>query len=291
MKNDLHVRTNFSASASNDCNYENVLQKLQQAGIERASITDFDTCIFHLVSKIYDISRIYTGTMIPGMECDVFYDGLVFELLAYDFDVFKTFEWSYDTYGTLDMRQTKIKDLLIDKVEQAGLKFDYSAQFNGKSEFGHKFVYENLSKFEQNKELFDKYNITKLSDFYSLSTSNKDFPLYVDLGKVFPSIDKVVDFIHSAGGFVVLAHPFRHKGKIEIAQLLNIADEYNVDGVEVYHPVHSPEDIDYLLNYCQSHHKIITGGSNYNGTEQYNNVGIQNIDDDQIHILENLTVH
>ena len=125
MKNDLHVRTNFSASATVDCGYEKVLAKLQEEGIERASITDFDTCLFHVISKIFDISKFYKGEMLPGMECDVFYKGIVFELLAYDFDVFKTFEWSYKTYGTLEMRQTKIKDLLLNQVRESGFKFNY----------------------------------------------------------------------------------------------------------------------------------------------------------------------
>jgi len=35
MKNDLHVRTNFSASASKDCSWEKVLKKCQDEKIDR----------------------------------------------------------------------------------------------------------------------------------------------------------------------------------------------------------------------------------------------------------------
>ena len=104
MKNDLHVRTNFSASASREWNWERVLKKCQDEGIKRLSITDFDTCLFHVINKIFDTSSIFSGEIITGMECDVCEDGLTFELLAYNFEPIKTFNWSYKTYGTLETR-------------------------------------------------------------------------------------------------------------------------------------------------------------------------------------------
>ena len=58
MKNDLHGRTNFSASASKDCSWEKVLKKCQDEKIDRLSITDFDTCIFHVINKILDTSSL-----------------------------------------------------------------------------------------------------------------------------------------------------------------------------------------------------------------------------------------
>ena len=98
------------------------------------------------------------------MECDVCESGVTFELLAYNFEPFKTLEWSYSVYGTLEDRQTKIKNALVDIAKKAGYKVDES------KEFAHKYVYENMLNIATNKSLFDKYNITTLTDFYNLST-------------------------------------------------------------------------------------------------------------------------
>lgn len=222
MKNDLHVRTNFSASADKNCNWERVLAKCEEAGIKRLSITDFDTCIFHVIDKIVDTSKYFSGKIVPGMECDVCEDGLTFELLAYNFEPMKTLKWSYNTYGTLEARQTKIKDLLLEKAKKNNLKVNSKAKFNGKVDFAHVYVYENMACYKENEALFKKYNINNSGDFYNISTKDKSFPLFVSMSKIFPKVKKVADFIHSAGGFVVLAQPFKRGNGLNIDFLLNI---------------------------------------------------------------------
>ena len=288
MKNDLHVRTNFSASASKDCSWEKVLKKCQDEKIDRLSITDFDTCIFHVINKILDTSSIFKGKIITGMECDVCENGITFELLAYNFEPFETLSWSYKTYGTLEDRQTKIKDLLLSMAKQQKIKVDSKQKFNGKVDFAHKYIYESMLKYKENKAFFEKYNIENLSDFYKLSTKQKDFPLYVDMGKVFPSVKKVVNFIHSVGGFVVLAQPCKSGNKDNLEFILKTALKFGVDGIEVYHPSHSIEDIKFLLSYCKQHDLIVTGGSNFNGKPENNDVGIKNIDSAEKEILKGI---
>lgn len=287
MKNDLHIRTNFSASAAKDWNWERVLKKCQDEGIQRIAITDFDTCVFHVINKIVDTTAIFKGQILTGMECDVCENGLTFELLAYNFDPFKTLLWSYETYGTLEMRQTKIKDILIETAEKNGIKINTKSKFNGKVDFGHKYIYENMLKNKENQALLKKYNIEDLGDFYNASTKQKDFPLYVNMNKVFPTTKKVVNFIHSVGGFVVLAQPCKNKNKNNLDFLLKTALKNGVDGIEVYHPSHSKDDVKFLLNFCKEHDLIVTGGSNFNGKPENSSVGIQNIDKTEKEILSN----
>lgn len=286
MKNDLHIRTNFSASANPNASWESVLTKAQEAGLDRISITDFDSCVFHLVRKIVDTKKYFKGEILNGMECDVCENGKTFELLAYNFDPVKTFDWALKVYGTLETRQTKIKDILVALAKEKGFKLDEKMPFNGKTDFGHKYVYENLLKYKSNEKLFKDFNINNLSDFYRLSTTTKNFPLYVNMNKIWPSVKKVVNFIHSVGGIVVLAHPFKHRNKIDIDTLLNYVLKFDLDGVEVYHPTHTEKEIKQLLNFCLNHHLVVTGGSNFNGTENNNTMGIQNIDKAEKYILK-----
>ncbi len=280
MKTDLHIRTNFSGSADKSLSYQKVLQLAKASGLGKISITDFDTCIFHVINHMFDNSEYFDGQIIPGMECDVCVDGKIYELLVYNFDVIKTFDWSYQIYGTKDTRQQKIKDLLIKAVKDSGLVFDYEAKFEPRKIFAHNFVYEVLSKYEQNMEFFNKYNITNQSDFYKMSTSNVDFPLYVNLADVMPDIKLVVDFIHSVGGTAFLANPAKHKIDGSMGQVLSLVTQYGLDGVEVFHPNAAKEDIAVLKNYVKEHNLLMTGGSNFNGTPKFNQIGIDNICDD-----------
>lgn len=290
MKNDLHVRTNFSASASKEWDWQKVLQKCQEEKIERLAITDFDTCLFHVINKIFDTSPYFMGQIISGMECDVCENGVTFELLAYNFEPFKTLTWSYETYGTLSMRQTKIKNILLDTAKAQQIAVDTSIPFNGKAEFAHNYVYDCMKKCKENEQFFEKFNIKNASDFYNASTKQVDFPLYVNMNQVFPSVKSVVDFIHSVGGFVALAQPFRSKNKDNIEFLLKTSLAAGVDGIEVYHPTHTPDDIQYLLNYCKQNNLIVTGGSNFNGKPDYMEVGIKNIDKDEKEILQGMSI-
>lgn len=290
MKNDLHVRTNFSASTSKEWDWQKVLQKCQEEKIERLAITDFDTCLFHVINKIFDTSSYFMGQIISGMECDVCENGVTFELLAYNFEPFKTLTWSYETYGTLSMRQTKIKNILLDTAKAQQIAVDTSIPFNGKAEFAHNYVYDCMKKCKENEQFFEKFNIKNASDFYNASTKQADFPLYVNMNQVFPSVKSVVDFIHSVGGFVALAQPFRSKNKDNIEFLLKTSLAAGVDGIEVYHPTHTPDDIQYLLNYCKQNNLIVTGGSNFNGKPDYMEVGIKNIDEDEKEILQGMSI-
>ena len=282
MNNDLHIRTNFSASADKSLDFQKVLKMCEEKKLDRISITDFDTCIFHVINKIVDTSNLYSGEIITGMECDVCEKGVTFELLAYNFDPIKTLVWSYKTYGSLNDRQTKIKNVLVKLVEEKKLKFDKNIPFNGKVDFAHKYIFENMQKFKENNEFFKKYEINNLTDFYNASTKQKDFPLYLDMSKIWPSTKKVVDFIHSAGGVVVLAQPLKNKNRENIKFLLDNVLKNDIDGIEVYHPEHTKDDIKFLLQFAKEHNLVVTGGSNFNGKAPTNELGIKDLKNQEI---------
>lgn len=286
MKNDLHIRTNISASSNKDMNWEKVLELAQKNGLERIAITDFDTCLFSVIKKIVSPTKFFKGKIIDGMECDVCYNGITFELLAYNFDVDKTFAWSQKTYGTLEIRQTKLKDLLMKKLENTTLKQNKIKEFCPKQEFAHNFIFDLINN-KENSKFLKEFGIETSSDFYRQSTTNKKFPLYVNTGVIWPEPNKVIKFIHSVGGIVVLAHPYKYQNKIDVDQLLDFAKNNGIDGIECYHPDNKPEEVKKLLKFAKNNKMIITGGSNFNGKKPYSKMGIENIDEKEELILEN----
>ena len=284
MNFDLHTHTNFSACANKENSWESLLTKAQEKGIELLSVTDHDTCLFHVINHFTNTKRFFQGKIIPGMECDVVEDGVTFELLAYNFDVMKVFNWAYKVYGTLEIRQTRIKDALVELVKQKSFAFDDKKPFNGKVDYAHKYVYEDMLTHTENNDFFDKYQIKTLSDFYRLSTTDKDFPLYMNMDQFWPSVDEVAKAIHEAGGIVVLAHPYNYKSNIDTNKLLQIVLEKDIDGVEVYHPSCDLEKINFLIKFAKKHNLIITGGSDYHGTEKHNTIGIDNCNKIEINL-------
>ena len=276
MKIDLHTHTNFSACADRENSYEKLLIKAQESGITKLAITDHNTCLFHVINLFTDTSKYFKGEIVAGMECDAIEEGMAFEVLAYNFDVMKLFNWAFKTYGTLESRQYKIRDILVEKVKKSGYKIDETRPFNGKVEYAHNYIYQSMIDFPENQKLFKDFGIERMGQFYRVNTTDKSFPLYLDLGSLFPNLKQVVEAIHDAGGVAILAHPYNYAKELDPEKLLKYVLEFGLDGVEVYHPSCSEDQREYLLNFAKKNNLLVSGGSDYHGTEHHSYVGIDN---------------
>ena len=77
----------------------------------------------------------------------------------------------------------------------------------------------------------------------------------------YPDVRDVIELIHSAGGLAVLAHPYLYKNE----ELLEELAEKGLDGVEVWHPSHSEEQVEALKDFAAQKHLLMTGGSDFHG--------------------------
>ena len=289
MKIDLHMHTNFSACANADNSWQNLLEKAEFEKIDILSVTDHNTCDFYTILKNNDVSKIFSGKIIAGIELDVVEDGIAFELLAYNFNISLVSDWAQKTYGTLQNRQNKIKDLLISKIRDYSLKIDKEIILDEK-EYAHKCVYESMIKYKENLKFFKDYTINNFSDFYRISTENKNFPLYISIENIFPGMKEVISIIHKAKGVVVLAHPYNYKSNANVEKLLCIAKDSGIDGIEVFHPSCNCDQTLYLQNYAKKYNLIITGGSDYHGIEKHNNMGLSDIESQTIIVQPNFII-
>ena len=73
----------------------------------------------------------------------------------------------------------------------------------------------------------------------------------------------VVEAAHRSGGVCLLAHPGRGDGFVTYdAQLLDeFRQEAPIDGLEVYHPLHTPAQATMYQEYARRHHLLISAGS------------------------------
>ncbi|WP_433029162.1 PHP domain-containing protein [Actinomycetospora sp. CA-053990] len=97
----------------------------------------------------------------------------------------------------------------------------------------------------------------------------KDGPYYVE--KYNTPMATAIAMIRAAGGVAVFAHPFaRKKGPIvESSVILDLAAA-GLDGIEIDHPDHGPEDRATLGALAAETGLIVTGSSDYHGTNKTN---------------------
>lgn len=72
---------------------------------------------------------------------------------------------------------------------------------------------------------------------------------------------EAIELIIAAGGIPVLAHP----GRVGADPFLEELIGYGLQGIEVYYPTHSPEQIKRYLGIAREYGLIVTGGSDYHG--------------------------
>jgi hypothetical protein len=79
-----------------------------------------------------------------------------------------------------------------------------------------------------------------------------------------PTVAEVIAVAHQAGGVAILSHPGRSKGIYAIpATADDIASMVTIglDGIEVFYPAHTPEQVEFLLACATQHQLLISGGS------------------------------
>lgn len=80
----------------------------------------------------------------------------------------------------------------------------------------------------------------------------------------------VVGAAHSSGGVCLLAHPGHRDGFVTFdVQLLDqFRQEAPIDGLEVYHPLHTPTQIEIYREYAESQHLLTSAGSDSHKPEK-----------------------
>jgi len=255
---DLHIHSNLSLE--NDLSIEEVLRKAQREMLGVISIADHNTALAHVVLEHIDREKYFKGKVIPGAEIDTIADGITFEILAYNFDVHPMQDWLYNKFATVEIRQGLIRTRLLDLAKAKGFKFDKNFAWERRKEFAHINVYRNLKQYKQNDKLFG-VELSTGSDFYRYSTTDKNFPLYLDMSFIWAGLKEVIKTIHNFGGVAVLAHPFNYTKDTDVDNLLEICKKHGIDGIEAYHPKHTDADIKFLLEYAKKNKLLVTGGS------------------------------
>ena len=257
----LHTHTNKSLDGVLDVN--DVLNICEENNISYVSITDHDTCDAYKDIK----DNNFTGTLIYGIEADALIGKETYDILCYGFNLKNVSEWAKNKYTTIEERQTIIFNELKQISKKQNIYLDESTPYNPKEEYAHAAIFRMLDN-----SFKEKYNLTKISDLYRESTINKDFPLYIDMSILWPTIEEVRNVIHENGGLIFLAHPFKY-GKKDVNELLKEALSY-IDGIEVYNG-NTDEEVKFLYGFAKENNLLMSCGSDFHSTENHNDIIVQ----------------
>jgi predicted metal-dependent phosphoesterase TrpH len=83
-------------------------------------------------------------------------------------------------------------------------------------------------------------------------------------------IAAAVDAAHDSGGVCLIAHPGRGGGYLSYSsQLLDeLCKTVSIDGLEVYYPAHTAEQVATYREYAETHHLFMSSGSDSHGPDK-----------------------
>lgn len=87
------------------------------------------------------------------------------------------------------------------------------------------------------------------------------------------SIEEAINAINASGGIPVWAHPLGGEGEEHLKQSeflpkLQAMIEYGIKGLECYYSRYNKEEEDFLVNCAKSNNLLISGGSDYHGSNK-----------------------
>ncbi|HEY75737.1 MAG TPA: PHP domain-containing protein [Thermoflexia bacterium] len=239
---DLHIHSTASDGLFSP---SQVVRSALELGLTAIALTDHDT-----TSGIAEALQAAEGTgleVIPGVEINSEGEWGDLHFLGYYID---------PGNPSLRQRLEAMRDArlgrarrMIERLAQMGMPLDWEevrALAGG----------ESVGRPHIARALVNRGYVSSVQEAFDRYISN-DGPAYVPRLRLTPP--EVIETIHQAGGVAVLAHP-AHSGVVDrVPEFVALG----LQGLEVYYPEHSPEDVEMLLDLCQRYNLVATGGSDF----------------------------
>lgn len=248
MAADLHCHTKLSDGS---VGIEDIIVIAQKSGIDTIAITDHDCLAGTVRGQV--IGKRYGVTVISGVELSAFDSeaGKKVHILCYLADKPDRLEGLCKRTSVARKRAGQIMMLKV------ASRFPVSTDFI----IGHASGSTNLYRQHIMHALMDAGYTNKIFGDLFDALFSSDSETNILAPTKYPEITEVINEIHDAGGIAVLAHPIAFNNVDEIEKYV----ELGLDGVEVWHPSASDEDIEMLGKICKKHKLLLTGGSDFHG--------------------------
>jgi len=241
---DLHMHTTYSDGL---WSAQTLIDYLVAEKYDLVAVTDHDR-----VDKVNEIQTLALAQQLPilsGVEMSTEWNGLMGDLLCYGFDPEQN-ELAPIAQEIVRLR-LEITNEIYDNLIRKGYEFpqqqEIFAENNGKLTYPY-----------QNAILLQKHG-------YAANGSSA-MRILMDSGYRSNRVDmaKTVDAVHRSGGVALIAHPGRQERNFTFyhPELLDqLRRDVPIDGIEVYHPSHSQENVAAFLGYVNKHDLLMSTGS------------------------------
>ncbi|MEI6579526.1 MAG: PHP domain-containing protein [Eubacteriales bacterium] len=248
MAGDLHCHTRLSDGSMG---IDDLIILAKKQGIDKIAITDHDCLAGTVRGRL--IGERHGVTVIPGVELSATDSkrGRKVHILCYLSD-------SPDRLEGLCRRnliaRKRASQHMVIKVAQ---RYPASPELIVKCASGSTNIYKQhimhaLMECGITDQIFG-------SIYDELFSRESDINVIVDAK--FPEPSEIIEAIHDAGGIAILAHP----ALFESLELLDDLIMLGLDGVEVWHPQSTEEQINYLKAVANKNNLLMTGGSDFHG--------------------------
>lgn len=245
VKADLHVHTNFSDGKLSPVQLIDLSRK---NGLNIISITDHDNVNALEIAIAYGNQQ--GIQVIPGVEISADLDDQEVHILGYFID--------YRNKKMLDFLSAS-RDLRINRNEKIVKKLN---------DLGSKIKFNNIrEKAGATTSIGRPHIAMELNEEGFVNSYFDAFFKYIGDGKpafvkkLNPKSSDVIKIISEMGGLSFIAHP----GRIIRDELLLSLIKEGLDGIEIIHPSHSKEDIEYFSKIAAEHFLLTSGGSDFHG--------------------------
>lgn len=242
-KTDLHMHTNFSDGFNSP---EKLVERASSKGIKIMSITDHDNV--YGIKEAVECAKKFDMEIIPGVEISTDIRDTEVHILGYFIDPKNTDLEHYLNFFRDERYKRAIR--MVKKLNILGLdiKIEDIMEFAKNSAVGRPHIAQALLAKGQVKSFFEA--------FYKYIGNHA--PAYER--KVHLSPQSAFKIISDAGGLSFIAHP-GNMPEILVKELIDAG----VDGIEVIHPSHSPEQVRFYRGIVNEYFLLESGGSDFHG--------------------------
>ncbi len=261
---DLHLHTKHS-----DGYYtvKELIEILNKNNIKYASITDHNSIDGIKEYKDNNYQELYNGTMINGVEIQTLVDGYLIEVLVYNYDIDMFDEYIKTTKKTFWEFHNKAYKELISKAKKLGLKYtEPEKDLQNGYYCNMKFQEAIANHTEYNKNIIPERVLTDHLYFYRHEFQNPESMFFVDNTKAFPRLEDVITEAHKCKAIVFLAHIDEYQAISNKDEFLdNLFTNYQLDGIEVYHPSINETNRKRYIEFAKEHNLMMSAGSDFHG--------------------------
>ena len=255
---DLHTHTNFSDGTDSPTQ---LINKALAAGISVLGLTDHDS-----ISGWQEaITALRPGiSLVPGAEisCQTS-DGISVHILGLLFDS-ENLELMGTMQATRENRHGRMAKI-ITRLNEAGIDISMQDVLDQLAEGA------TLGRPHLADALVEKGVVASRDEAFTQMLHNKS-KYYVSHYSPLPEV--AIKMIKAAGGVSVIAHPMAsHRGRTISLETFGSLIDAGLDGVEVDHRDHSPDEKTQLIELAKQNNLVMTGASDYHGNGKLNQLG------------------